>query len=87
MKIQQIRTKESVHMGVDLTKSIIDGSVKGAKFPGLKLETYETVGIKITYNRLEAIVPWENIIVAISGEIAPQPVPIKVKVDTSAANS
>jgi hypothetical protein len=81
MKITQLRTFEGVHMGVDLAKSIIDGSQKGARFPGLSMELYENVGVKITLNRQFAIVPWSNIIVALGTEVQPQPAPVVNKVD------
>lgn len=57
-------------MGVDLTKSIISG--KGARFPGLEIESHGEVGVRISYNRKFAIVPWANIIVALGEEEVPK---------------
>lgn len=87
MKLSQIRTKDNVHMGIDLGKSILDGKSPGARFRDLSIETYEDIGVKITKGPMIAIVPWGNIVVAMAGEVPNQPIPIKHKVDTSAANS
>ncbi len=65
MKYKQIRCRENVHMGMDLTKNIIAGNQKGAKFPGLSMEREENGdGVTIKLHNEEAVVPWSNIIVA-----------------------
>lgn len=82
MKLSQVRTVENIHLAGDLTKSIV-----AANRPGLTMETYENVGIVIKYKGLTGIVPWGNIVVAISGDVPDQSYPIKHKADTSAKNS
>lgn len=63
MKIKQMRCIENVHMGADLTRNIVSGSQKGAKFPGLSMESND-LGVMISLHNEQAIVPWSNIIVA-----------------------
>jgi hypothetical protein len=60
-----------VYMGIDLTRSMTDGSVKNARFPGLSMELYKDVGVKIKYKQDTAIVPWSNITVAVGVDDIP----------------
>lgn len=80
MKFTQIRTLENVYMGVDLTKNIVAGGAKDARFPGLSIESYEGVGVKISLHNKFAIVPWSNITVALGSEAVE---PLKVKNGTT----